>query len=124
QLMIEATLLAACGIALALPLAYGAIEALHATGTNAIPRLHDIAIDNRVLAFTIAVGFATTLLFGLIPALRASQVDVTRSLRSAGTAGVAREGRHLRDALVVIQVALATVLLVGAALLLRSYSEL
>jgi predicted permease len=86
-----------------------------------IPLSFDAGIDYRVMAFAISLSVATGILFGLIPAIQASRVNVTAALKAeslklrAGFRGIA-----LRDALVIVQVALSTVLLVGAGLFLRT----
>src|SRR6185295_8844768 len=88
------------------------------------PRLSEVAIDLRVLAFTIVSAVGTSVLFGLVPALSASGGSVARSLGSAGRGAVGAGGPLTRRALVVCEMALAVVLLVGAGLLIRSYERL
>jgi putative ABC transport system permease protein len=82
-------------------------------------------LDGLVLAFTIAISLATGILFGIIPALRVSRIDLVTSLKQGGgQSGVGSGGRRLRDALVVCEVALAIVLLSGAALMIHSFEAL
>ena len=82
-------------------------------------------LDGRVLAFTIAISLGTGILFGIIPALRISRIDLVTSLKQGGgQGGVGSGGRRLRDALVVCEVALAIVLLSGAALMIHSFEAL
>src|SRR6185295_1990628 len=88
------------------------------------PRLSEVAIDLRVLAFTIVSAVGTSVLFGLVPALSASGGSVARSVGSAGRGAVGAGGSYTRRALVVCEMALAVVLLVGAGLLIRSYERL
>jgi putative ABC transport system permease protein len=78
-------------------------------------------MDPRVLLFAVAAGMATTVLCGLMPALRASRADVTEALRAVGrSSGGLAGGRRLRSAVVIAEVALSCVLLIGAGLMLRS----
>ncbi len=82
-------------------------------------------VDARVLLFTLGVSLATGILFGIIPASRVSQFQLTYSLKQGGgQSGVGSGGHRLRDALVICEVALAIVLLAGAALLIRSLQNL
>lgn len=86
------------------------------------PVLRHPSIDVRVLVFALGISVASSLLFGLIPALRASRVDLNEALKEGGrTAGVVR--RRGRNALLVVEVSLATVLLVGAGLMLRGFLD-
>jgi predicted permease len=93
-----------------------------------IPRLEEVGMDFRVLAFTFAIAILTGIVFGLAPALRASRVDLTASLK-AGSKGSLSGGlsvRHdkLRGALVIAELAISLPLLVGAGLLVRSFIRL
>ncbi len=90
-----------------------------------VPRMDQVSIDSPVLLFGVAITFATILIFALVPALIASQRDPQEALQQAGTrVSSSRSQARLRGALVVLEVALSTVLLVAAGLLLRSFSEL
>ena len=120
QLLTESVALSAGGGALGLAVAFSGLEALRALAPGNIPRLQMVALDGRVLLFTTAVTTLTGVLFGLAPALRASRVNLGRSLKEGGRA-VAGGGERLRNALVVAEVALSLVLLVGAGLLVRSF---
>ena len=93
-----------------------------------IPRLEELGMDFRVLGFTFAISIFTGIIFGLAPALRASRVDLTASLKAGGK-GLANSGlsvRHdkLRGALVIAELAISLPLLVGAGLLVRSFIRL
>lgn len=125
QLLIETSLLALLGGAAGLLLAWWSADALVAMGPADIPRLDEIRVNGNVIAFTFAIAFLTSLIFGLIPALQASRPQVEQSLRDAsrGSTGGVRSHR-LRFAFVVSQFALSLVLLVGAGLLIRSFAEL
>lgn len=93
-----------------------------------IPRLHELAIDGRVLAFAFALSLGTALVFGLVPAWHATRIDLVRAINDGGVqaAGGFRvwRGNRLRGLLVVAEVALALVLLTGAGLLGRSFLRL
>ncbi|HEX5439109.1 MAG TPA: ABC transporter permease [Gemmatimonadaceae bacterium] len=124
QLVTESILLALAGALLGALLATWAVQAVVAFGPAGLPRLDEVAVDGRVLLFTVALALATGVLFGLAPAVHASRADVSRMLRE-GVRGSSRGGaRRTRGALVMIEMALAVVLLVGAGLLLRSFVRL
>jgi putative ABC transport system permease protein len=100
------------------------LRLLRALGPEYVPRLNEVSLDGRVLAFTILVSLVTGLLFGLTPALQASQTDLHALLRQGGRAGAGGGGRRLRDALVVGELALAMMLLIGAGLMIGSFLRL
>ncbi len=123
QLMTESLVYFALGGLAGLILGRWLLEALLAIAPATIPRLDQVGIDERVLAFTSALTLFTGLLFGLIPAWTASRTDLTSALREGGHGAIA--GRSwLRDTLVVVQVAATVVLLVSSGLLLRSFHEI
>ena len=126
QLLTEASVLAVCGGLIGVGLAYVALDVLRmaVADTIPLPRLHEVHVDASVLAFTTIVSGVTAMLFGLVPAVQASQVDVTESLKEGGRGGVAGQGHRLRSALVVLEIALAFVLLTGAGLLVKSFGQL
>lgn len=125
QLLTEHLVLAVAGGFAGLALAYVSVQALRSLATN-IPRAAGVAIDGRVLAFTFATCVVATILFGLVPAWRASNADPQRALtESARTfSGASRHHAALRRYVVGAQLALSLVLLIGAALLARSYSRI
>jgi predicted permease len=123
QMITEALLLACAGGAIGVALAYGGIRLLLRLNPGDIPRLNDISIDGRVLLFSIAVSLATGFLFGLLPALSASRIDVVALLKQGGR-GSAGTSNRLRHALIAGEVALSVILLTGAVLLIRSYLKL
>lgn len=123
QLLTESLLLAAVGSVLGLLAASWAVDLLQGLAPAWVPRLEEIAIDWRVMVFALALGLATSLVFGLAPAIRASRVDLAQTLRQSSRS-VSPAHRRLRDGLVVVQVALATALLIGAGLLMRSFVNL
>ena len=140
QLIAESFVLATAGGLLGVALAIGGVALVrelgspHAQGAFQIsfgaamlPRLHEIAVDGRVLGLAIAVALATALLVGTVPAFNLLRTDRLHALgyRGAGGQGGATRGdMRLRDVLVVGQLAMATMLLVGAALLINSFSRL
>ena len=125
QLLTESMLLAFAGGAVGVVLAYLTIRALGVFGPDNIPRLTDVSIDGRVLAFTGLIALLTGALFGLIPALRASRVDLNDVLKEGGRSGASGRGGHqTRKLLVIAEVALSLLLLIGAGLLIRSYQRI
>ncbi len=125
QLLTESLLLATLGGAAGLGLARLGIRALLAFPGAGDAALVPVRVDATVFAFTAAIALLTGLVFGLVPALAGSRVDLNRGLResSRGASGTRRD-RRVRRALVVSEIALAVVLLTGAGLLLRSFRKL
>lgn len=123
QVLLECALLAVGGGILGVALAVGATRALLALNPDAIPRASEVAVDTRVLLFAFVLSLLTTLIFGLIPALRGSRPDLAPALKEGGRSqiGGSRWGRRT---LVLVEVALAVVLIAGGGLLLRSFAEL
>ena len=127
QLLAESMILALVGGALGILLAYGSLGGIRLLGPRTVPRLAEIAIDGRVLAFTLLVSLGSGFLFGLVPALRISRLDLATALKQAGQGtGLTASGRGhtTRRLLVVSEVALSVLLLIGAGLLLRSFAKL
>ena len=121
QLLVESLLLALVGGAAGCAVAVGATTAMKAMAPGVVPRLEEVAVDGRVLAFALALSVVTGVLFGLAPAVQASRPSMNESLKDAGRSGTGGAGRQrLRDALVVAEVALSVALLIGAGLLVRS----
>ena len=124
QLLTEGVLLALVGGSAGLLLAVWSAELLKALMPDGLlPTVAEISVDWRVLAFAFTAAIATGLLFGLAPAWQARKVDVNTSLKENPGKGGTGRGR-LRGALVVAEVALSLVLLVGAGLLIRTFSNL
>ncbi|HEX9759933.1 MAG TPA: ABC transporter permease [Candidatus Acidoferrales bacterium] len=119
QLLTESVLLALAGGVLGVLLATWGTSALVALSPADLPRLDEIAIDGRIIAFTAALALLTGLLFGLAPALQASRAGLNETLKEGGRGSTSGGGR-LRSALVISEVALSVVLLVGAGLLIRN----
>ncbi|HKP93560.1 MAG TPA: ABC transporter permease [Chthoniobacterales bacterium] len=123
QMLTESVLLALMGGALGLVLAYWGIRVLVAFAPDNLPRLNEITIDPRVLAFTFGVSLVTGVAFGLVPALQSSRPDLNDALKE-GARGSSSGNRLVRNLFVVTEMALALVLLVGAGLMLRSFFQL
>jgi putative ABC transport system permease protein len=125
ELLTESLLLAVLGGAVGVALAIAGTDALVRFSPPDIPRIAGIAIDGHVAGFAIAATFLTGLLFGLVPALQVSRGAVADALRERGRSAMAGpRGRRLRSTLVIAELALAVLLLVGAGLLIRSFSNL
>jgi predicted permease len=121
QLLTESLALSFAGGALGLFIAFWGLDGLRALAPGNIPRLSNVALDGRVLLFTSAVTILTGVLFGLAPALRSSRVNLGETLKEGGRGMAGGRGQRLRDALVVVEIALSLVLLAGAGLLVRSF---
>jgi predicted permease len=125
SLLVESVLLGLIGGVVGTALAYGGLRVLVAIGPANLPRLSEISLDARTLAFTAALSLLSSVFFGLIPALKYSGPRISAALAGLGrTASVSRERRRTRSVLVVIQVALALVLLVSAGLMIRTFQSI
>jgi putative ABC transport system permease protein len=126
QFLTENVLLAVIGGVLGVGLGYALMAALAAAlPPQTLPREAHVAMDARALAFTFALSVVTGLLFGLAPALHATSPDLTDAMKEGGRGATADTGRRrLRSALVVAEIALAFLLLIGAGLLMRSFSSM
>jgi len=122
QLLTESLLLSLVGGAVGIGIAQLGIKLILYVSPNAIPRSREITLDWTVLAFTFGIAVVTGILFGLVPALHASQVDVQETLKETGR-GTSRR-QWLRNSLVVVEVATTMVLLIGAGLMIRSFYRL
>jgi putative ABC transport system permease protein len=125
QMVTESLLLSAIGGALGLGIAIWGVGALVKLSPANISRLGDISVDSAVLVFTLAVSVATGLIFGLAPAIHASNPNLQETLKDAARGATASAARNrLRSLLVVSEFALALMLLISAALLVRSFWQL
>ena len=126
QLLTESVLLSLAGAALGLFGAWWCIALLQNATILPIPRENPVQLDFTVLLFTIGVSFAVGILFGLAPTLQTFKMNLTDELKSSAQAVLSPAGhrRTLRDALVVGEIAASLALLVGAGLLLRSFSQM
>ena len=124
QLLTESVLLALLGGGAGLLLAMWSIDFLFVFSPGSIPRLDEVGIDGRVLAFTLGISVLTGVVFGLVPALQVSKPDLHHALKEGGR-GIGGSGHHrLRNLLVATEVALSLVLLIGAGLMIRSFYRL
>jgi predicted permease len=119
QLLVESIILGLTGGALGLALASAGMRFLTSSPAR-IPRLADATLNLPVLAFTFALAIVCSLVFGLVPALRASRLDLQQTLRDGGRESRASEREKLRGILIVTELCVAQVLLIGAGLLIRS----
>ncbi|HEY1940029.1 MAG TPA: ABC transporter permease [Candidatus Angelobacter sp.] len=119
QLLTESLVLALMGGGLGLGIAVGALRMLVALNPSSIPNIESIAMDTSVLLFTLMICLGVGILFGIAPALSTSRVDLSNALREATRTASHSGGRH-RTVLVVSETALASILLIGAGLSLKS----
>jgi len=129
QLLTESVVLSVAGGVLGLALGWYGVRALLALNPGNIPRIgpdgSGVTLDWQVLAFTFAVSLATGILFGLFPAIQASRTDLNTTLKETGSrAGSTIRQNKSRAVLVVVEMALAIVLLAGAGLLIRTFAAL
>ena len=124
QLLTESLLLSLAGGGLGLLVAFWGVRALGQWSGPSLPAMQGIGIDAWVLAFTLSVSVITGLAFGLAPAIQAWRTDVNAALKGEGRGDTGGHRNQLRHFLVVSEVALALVLLIGAGLLLKSFSRL
>jgi len=121
QLVTESVPLSLLGGLLGVFLAWGGLRLFVAAAPPGFPRLNEISLDLPVLGFTAVIAVLTAVVFGMAPAIQASNPDLVGSLKESGrsgTEGIARQ--HLRSALVTLQIAMALVLLIGAGLMINS----
>ena len=124
-LLVESVMLGIMGGLVGVGLAYAGVRFLVAVGPSNLPRLNEISIDGRTLAFTFVLSVLAGLLFGLIPALKYAAPRTASALQSAGrTISVSRERHRARNLLVIGQVAMALVLLMCAGLMIRTFGAL
>ncbi|MGA2601709.1 MAG: ABC transporter permease [Bryobacteraceae bacterium] len=125
ELLTESVLLGLLGGLAGLGLAYGALRLLVSIGPGHLPRLENVTIDLQALLFTLALSLLAGVLFGLIPVFRYARAGVATALRAGGrTISQSKETHRTRNALVVLQTALAVVLLIGSGLMIRTFQAL
>jgi len=124
-LLVESSMLGLIGGFVGIGLAYGGVRFLVAVGPSNLPRLSEISLDARTLGFTFVLSVLSSLMFGLVPALKYTGPWSRSTLHSEGrTMSVSRERHRGRNLLVVGQVAMALVLLVSAGLMIRTFEAL
>jgi len=124
QMLAESLVLAGAGALLGLLFAKLGIDLLLSIAPSNLPRVDDVSIDVRVLAFTGVIAFASALIFGMLPAWRASRPNLGQTLRAGGRSPGLHSGKYLRQGVVIAEVALSFVLLIGSGLMLRSFMVL
>lgn len=125
ELMLESLLLATLGGALGLGLAYGTLRILRAIAPSGLPRIHEIGIDGPVLLFTLLAALVAGLLVCGVPIFKYAGVHLTTGIREGGRGlSQSREQHRARGALVVVQVALALVLVICSGLMIRTFRAL
>ncbi|HEV2490651.1 MAG TPA: ABC transporter permease [Candidatus Acidoferrales bacterium] len=124
QLLTESVLLGIAGGALGMLLAMNGLAWLKAILPADTPRLASVSMDWRVMGFTAAISLLAGVIFGLAPALHASKIDLTESLKSGRQRSAEAKGNRLRNVLAIAEVSMAVVLVIGAGLLVKSLWEL
>ncbi|MGI8960724.1 MAG: ABC transporter permease [Bryobacteraceae bacterium] len=125
ELLVESVTLGVIGGALGLGLAYGALRLLVALGPANLPRLDELSIDTPVLIFTVVVSLIAGVVFGLAPVFKYAGAQLGTRLREGGrTSSEGRQRHRARSTLVVVQVALALVLLISSGLMIRTFQAL
>ena len=120
----ESLVLAMVGGVLGMGLAFVALDGLREVLPPSMPRIADIAMDPTALAFAMGASVATAVAFGVLPALLASRADLAAAVKEGARGTLAPRKERIRDSFIVAQIALGLVLANGAALLVRSYTEL
>jgi putative ABC transport system permease protein len=124
QFLTESLLLSLLGGAFGLFLAWGGVALLQRLRVGNLPRLENVQIDTWTFAFTFGISVLTGVAFGLVPAFRASKLDLIEALNESAKGTAGRERQRLRNLLVVSDVALALLLLTGAGLMMKSFVRL
>ena len=120
----ESLMLGVAGGCLGLGLAWGGVRLMVARAPTTIPRVADLAVDWRVVVFTLTVAVCTGLIFGMAPLARFVRIDLATALRDGRGQSGGRAQRHGRALLVIAEMALAALLLIGAGLTVRSFANL
>lgn len=128
QLLAESLLLSLSGGLLGLLVGYVSVRLLLSVNVGGLPRLGKdgaaVALDARLLLFTLGVSVLTGILFGLVPAVSASRTNLLANLNEGGHTGVGFRSAHFRSGLVISEIALALILVIGSTLLIRTYLNL
>ena len=129
QALTESVLLSVCGGACGVLLAFLSLHWIHVFGPKSVPRINDIGIDKVALVFTFTLSVFSGAVFGLVPAIRVSRLDLHTTLKdenrgTSGASAVWGRGHNLRRILVISELALCVMLLIGSGLLIRSFMRL
>jgi predicted permease len=124
EVLVESLVLSVIGGALGVALAYAGLTLVVATAPTTLPRVEDISLDPRVVAFAFVVSLFSSMLFGALPALKHATQHGSPVVGTTRGASTSRERQRTRNALVVVQVALALVLLVASGLMIRTFVAL
>jgi predicted permease len=124
ELLLESLVLALIGGAVGVGVAFAAVRLLVAHGPANLPRLTEVSLDSTALIFAFAISVASTLFFGLIPAMKYIELNASGVPDSSRTATPSRNRRRAQDTLVIAQVSLALILLISAGLMLRTFESL
>jgi len=124
QMLTESVVLSVLGGVLGAAVAYASITVIVRHELGRLPRLNEVAVDARVLLFALGVSVLTGVIFGIVPALKSSQIRLFAVLKEAGRSAAGRGRSGSRTTLVVAEIALALVVLTGAGLLIRSFQRL
>jgi predicted permease len=125
DLLLESVILGLLGSTIGLGLAYAALRVLAAIAPAGLPRVREIGIDGRVLLFTLLISLLASVLFGSVPIFKYAGVRLSTGIREGGRAlSQSKEQHRARSVLVVVQVALALVLLICSGLMIRTFSAL
>ena len=124
QLLVESMLLSLAGGVLGILLASWSNSLLSGVAHATVPRMQGLQLSYRVLGFNFLISLLSGLIFGLAPALRSSKTELQETLKDSGATTSEREGKRLRSALVIAEVALSVALLTGAGLLIKSMFRL
>jgi putative ABC transport system permease protein len=121
QLLTESVLLSVVGGAIGLLIGYWGVKALVGLNADRIPRANEISLDWRVLLFTFGVAILTGILFGIVPAIQTAKADLHEALKEGGRSAASTTKQWVRSTLVVVEIAMALAVLVGAGLLVKSF---
>lgn len=124
QLLTESFVLGLAGGLLGLLLAVWGVNILASISPQSVSLPSQLGLDARVVAFTLLVSLLTAVIFGLVPALQASKIDLNEAIKEGGGRSATGTGQRLRNMLVVAEIALAVILLVGAGLMVKSFRRL
>src|SRR5262245_26024684 len=125
ELLLESLVLGVLGGAAGLGFAWAAVRLLVSMAPAYLPRLENITIDAPVIAFTLVISLGAALMFGLVPAIKHAAPNVTAALRAGSrTLSQTRERHRIRNVLVIVQTALAVVLLIASGLMIRTFQSL